>query len=578
MHSRWFLHKTNPESVHHLSRTASISPLLARILINRGVKSADVVKDFLDPRLSSLSDPYDLPGMTVAVERIRTALTRNDRVLVHGDYDTDGLTATAIMVSALKEIGIDVRYLIPHRMLHGYGFNPVSVEAAKKLGARLIITVDCGIVSFDAAACAKREGIDVIITDHHEPTRKSGVRGEKSEVQNEFLLPEAVAIINPKLMTHDSNLLNLSGAGIAFKVAQALAMRGDLPFPTDASLSLLDLAAVGTIADVVPLTGDNRVIMREGMKYIHNGSRFGIKALKEVCGLGGREIRAGLLSFTMVPRINAAGRLGDSGDVVRLLLSEREEEAVDLSRWLDGLNRERQKIEEEVYQKAMSMLDPSVTDSVIVLGGEGWHQGVIGVVASRIAEQFYRPAVIFSIENGIAKGSARSIPSFDICGAFSDCSDLLIGFGGHKQAAGVKLESSKLGRFNERLRAIFDSSKDLETTPEIKIDADVRLSEIKFDLVRELSMLEPVGYGNPEPLLGARMLAVQSARVVGNNHIRMKLGQKSCRIEAIGFDMGSLFGSLDSPSALDVVFTPAINEWNGGRYLQLIIKAFRPSA
>jgi single-stranded-DNA-specific exonuclease len=264
--------------------------------------------------------------------------------------------------------------------------------------------------------------------------------------------------------------------------------------------------------------------------------------------------------------------------VIRLLLSEREEEAMDLSRWLDGLNRERQKIEEEVYQEAMSLLDPSVTDSVIVLGGEGWHQGVIGVVASRIADQFYRPAVIFSIENGIARGSARSIPAFDICGAFSACSDLLIGFGGHKQAAGIKLESSKLGRFNERLRAIFDSSKDLDTTPEIKIDADVRLSEIKFDLVRELSMLEPVGYGNPEPLLGARMLAVQSAKVVGNNHIRMKVGQKSCRIDAIGFDMGSLFGSLDSPSALDVVFTPAINEWNGGRHLQLIIKAFRPSA
>lgn len=576
MHRRWFLHKTNPEFVLHLSKTASVSPLLARILIHRGIKSAEAARDFLDAGLSGLSDPHDLPGMSAAVERIRTALVRNDRVLVHGDYDTDGLTATAIMVSALRAAGLDVHYFIPHRMVHGYGFNPASVETAKELGVSLIITVDCGIVSFEAAACAKREGIDVVITDHHEPMRKSGVRSKGAEGRDEFLLPEAVAVVNPKLLTRDSKLLNLSGAGISFKFAQALSMEDDLPFPADVSLSLLDLAAVGTIADVVPLTGENRIILREGMKYIRNGCRSGIKALKEVCGLGGREIRAGLLSFTMVPRINAAGRLGDSRDVIRLLLSEKEEEAMSLSTWLDGLNAERQRIEEDVYQEAISMLDPSLTGSVIILAGEGWHPGVIGVVASRLAEQFYRPAVIFSIENGIAKGSARSIPAFDICRAFSDCSDLLIGFGGHKQAAGIKLDSSKLGHFGERLRAIFNSLEGPETTPEIKIDADVRLSEINASLVRELGMLEPFGYGNPEPLLGARMVEVLSARVVGNNHIKMKLGQKSCRIEAIGFDMGRLFESMDSPSALDVVFTPAINEWNGTRHLQLIIKAFRP--
>jgi single-stranded-DNA-specific exonuclease len=402
--------------------------------------------------------------------------------------------------------------------------------------------------------------------------------GREPNETGEVLLPDAIAVVNPKLGAPDSKLLNLSGAGIAFKVAQALAMRDDLTFPSDVSLSLLDLAALGTIADVVPLTGENRVILKEGMEYIHNGSRAGIKALREVCGLGGREIRAGLLSFTMVPRINAAGRLGDSRDVIRLLLSEREEEAADLSAWLDRLNAQRQKIEEEVYQKAIAILDPSRPGSVIVLAGEGWHQGVVGVVASRIAEQFYRPAVIFSIEHGIAKGSARSIPSFDICRAFSGCSDLLIGFGGHKQAAGVRLESSKLGLFGERLRVLFDSSSAQETMPEIKIDADVRLSDIKFDLVRELSMLEPVGYGNPEPLLGARTLEVLSSRGVGKDHIKMKLGQKSCRIEAIGFDMRGFFEGLDSPSTLDVVFTPAINEWNGGRHLQLIIKAFRPSA
>jgi single-stranded-DNA-specific exonuclease len=582
MHRRWLLQKTNPEFVHYLSRAASISPLLARILINRGVKTAEAARDFLYPGISGLSDPYELPGMRAAVARIASAVVRGDNVLVHGDYDTDGLTAAAIMVSALRKIGLDVHYFVPHRMVHGYGFNPGSVEAAGKLGVRLIVTVDCGIVSFEAAARAKREGIDLIITDHHEPLRKRiAPVGDEEPIADgvgELVLPDAIAVVNPKLSIGDSKLRNLSGAGIAFKVAQALGMHEGLRFTDEDYLSLLDLAALGTIADVVPLTGENRVIIGEGMKHIQSGRRPAINALKDVCGLRGRELRAGLLSFTMVPRINAAGRLGDSEDVVRLLLSESEEEAVELSTWLDGLNAKRQRIEEGVYQEALSMLDPSLTDSVIILAGEGWHQGVVGVVASRIAELFYRPAVVFSVDNGVAKGSARSIPAFDICRAFSDCSDLLLDFGGHKQAAGVRIAFSNLGSFRERMRAIFDSSKERAVKPEIKVDADVLLSDIKFDLVRELSLLEPVGEGNPEPLLGARMLEVVSPRIVGNNHIKMRLCQKSCQIEAIGFAMGNLLGRMDSASAVDVVFTPAINEWRGTRRLQLIIKAFRPSA
>jgi single-stranded-DNA-specific exonuclease len=584
MHRRWLLQKTNPEFVQYLSKAASISPLLARILINRGVKTAEAARDFLDAGISGLSDPYELPGMSTAVQRIVSAVVRGDRVLVHGDYDADGLTAAAIMVSALREMGLDVHYFIPDRMVHGYGFNPGSVGTAAKLGVGLIITVDCGIVSFEAAACARREGIDLIITDHHEPLRKRGaapaVRSEDPMAgeAGEVVLPDAIAVVNPKLIARESKLLNLSGAGIAFKVAQALGMHEGIRFPDESLFSLLDLAAIGTIADVVPLTGENRVIIREGMKHIHSGRRPAMRALREVCGLGGRTLRAGLLSYTMVPRINAAGRLGDSGDVINLLLSQSKDEAVELSTWLDGLNSQRQRIEEGVYQEAISMLDPSLTGSVIILAGEGWHQGVVGVVASRIAEQFYKPTVILSVDNGIAKGSARSIPAFDICRAFSDCSDLLLSFGGHKQAAGVRIEASNLGPFGERMRALFDSSKEMATAPEIKVDADVRLSEIKFDLVRELSLLEPVGEGNPEPLLGARMLEVLSPRVVGNNHVKMKLCQKSRQIEAIAFAMGNLLGRMDSASAVDVVFTPAINEWRGARHLQLIIKAFRPSA
>ncbi|HET6513675.1 MAG TPA: single-stranded-DNA-specific exonuclease RecJ [Thermodesulfovibrionales bacterium] len=570
MNCRWLLNKTNPEFVRYLSRLTAVSPLLAQILINRGIKSADTVHAFLHPALTSLSDPYDLPDMKAAVERIKVARDRGERVLVHGDYDADGLTSTAIMVSALRTLGIDVSSFIPNRMSHGYGFNPVSVGIAKKFGAKLIITVDCGISSVDAAGEAKREGIDVIITDHHEPSKEPGSG-------KELLIPDAVAVIDPKLQSSGSALSTLAGAGVAFKVAQAFALDGDLPFTDDDSFSLLDLAALGTLADVVPLIGENRAIMKEGLRSVRDGRRPGIKALMEVSGITGREIKAGLLSFTVVPRINAAGRMGDAGDVVGLLLSDSDEETSSMARILDHTNSERQRIEEEVYQEALFQLEAKGYDAAIVLSGKGWHIGVLGIVASRIAEEFRRPAFIFSIAEGIAKGSARSVPAFDVYGGIYRCRDIVIAFGGHKQAAGVKVDVSSLPAFEERMNSIVrDLLEREEAVPAIEIDAEVNLSEITASLVQELSLLEPLGNGNPEPLLGARKLDVIKPRVVGSNHIRMRLQQRSSSLDAIGFDMARLFESLSSAS-LDAVFTPMMNEWNGSRRLQLNLKAFRPS-
>ncbi|MEK7333681.1 MAG: DHH family phosphoesterase, partial [Nitrospirota bacterium] len=469
MHRKWLVSRTNPEYIRYISKAVSISPALSQILINRGLKTPQEINDFLKPGISGLSDPFELPGIKTAVERIKHALDINERILVHGDYDADGLTATAIMVHALRMHGLDVHYFIPNRIAHGYGFNPAAVKIAKELGATLIITVDCGITSFEAAAYAKAEGIDVIITDHHEPV-KSRIQDTGYRMQDKkehascivhhasFELPDTVAVINPKLATCNLQLASLSGAGVAFKIAQALCSASEqwtVPahrhyqqtptLCTDTVNCLLDLAAIGTMADVVPLTGENRIIVREGLKLIHEGRRLGIKALKSIAGLDGRQIRAELLSFTIIPRINAAGRLADSQDVVRLLLSDKEEEALELSSWLDRLNSERQKLDEEVYQEALSRLAAKEHDSVIVLSGEGWHLGVVGIVASRLAEKFYCPAFIFSEENGIAKGSARSIPSFDLCKGLSECNrlgrpagagELLLSFGGHKQAAG----------------------------------------------------------------------------------------------------------------------------------------------
>jgi single-stranded-DNA-specific exonuclease len=578
VHRRWFINRTNPEFLDYLSKSASVSPILAQILINRGIRTAEDASYFLSSGITTLSDPFDLPGITAAVKRVKEALRRNERVLVHGDYDTDGLTATAIMVYTLRKIGIEPQYFIPNRMVDGYGFHPHAVDFAKKIGARLIITVDCGITSFDAVSSAKARGIDVIITDHHEPLvhEERGSSGDQS--RDDFVLPEAAAVVNPKLMTVESKLSALAGAGVAFKFAQALAMSGFPNFPPDAFYPLLDLAALGTIADVVPLTGENRIILKEGLRYIRNGDRPGIRALKQVSGLGSKETKAGSLSFTMVPRINAAGRLADSGDVVRLLLSDSEGEAADLSAWLDGLNSERQRIEEQVYQEAVERLGPSGPDSVIILAAKGWHQGVLGIVASRMAERYGRPAFILAIEDGVARGSARSIPAFDICRGLTGCRDLLLSFGGHKQAAGLTMETGHIPDFEKVMVDIVkrDVGED-RVVPPLEIDAAVRLADVTHALVRQLDVLEPTGYGNPEPLLGARELSVVNPRVVGSKHLKLTVKKHSQSVDAIGFGMAALYNDLDFPPAIDAVFTPGINEWNGGRYLQLFLKAFRPS-
>ncbi|MEW6418810.1 MAG: DHH family phosphoesterase [Nitrospirota bacterium] len=586
MHRRWLVNRTNPEYIAYLSKTSSVSPALAQILINRGIKTPGEINTFLNPHISHLSDPFDIEGMGIAVNRIMAASKSGERVLVHGDYDVDGLSATAIILKALKMLEIDSHYFIPNRIEHGYGFNPSSVKKAKQIGATLIITVDCGITSFDAAALCRKEGIDVIITDHHEP-----IRSQKSEVrsQNEnppsppfvkggmggFLLPDALSVINPKISNPQSQVSNLSGAGIAFKLAHALSTIHDSRFTIH---DFMDLAALGTMADVVPLTGENRFIVKEGLKLIKNGTNPGLNALKKVSGIEEKVLKPGLLLFTIIPRINAAGRVSDSNNVVKLLLTDSDDEATDISLWLDKINSERQKIEEEVYQEAIYKLNSKGIGSAIVLASEGWHSGVIGIVASRIAETFYRPTFVISIKGDIARGSARSIPSFDIYRALTGCREFLTGFGGHKQAAGLELKVDDILSFEKCINRIADETlTEKDFIPSIEIDADVDFSDINFNLTTEMGMLEPLGFGNPEPLLGSKGLEVLYPRIVGNNHLRMKLRQRNQSLDAIGFDMAIFFDRLEAAAMVDAVFTPFVNKWEGTRCLQLNLKAVRPS-
>lgn len=583
MQKRWLVNRTNPDFIQYLSRTASISPIIAQILVNRGVKSAPHISRFLHGDIQDLFDPLSIPGMQTAAERIITAINRREKILVHGDYDVDGICATVILLQAIQAMGGDCCYFIPNRFKHGYGFNQEGVMVAEEHAAGLIITVDCGITSLDTASLCRTKGIDLIVTDHHEPIRKPAGRspGQAADTvggslppDDMVLIPEAVAVINPKLFTNTTALQFLSGAGIALKLVQALA---SVRTARISFLDFVDLATLGTVADMVPLRGDNRIIVRNGLSRIAQGTRPGIRALAEIAGINSKDVKAGRLSFSLIPRMNAAGRLGDTRDVIEMLSTASYDRAQKIAARLDTLNTERQEIEEKMFRETAAQLQDKDTESVIVLASEGWHQGVNGIVASRLVEKTYRPALIFAVEDGIAKGSARSIPSFDICRALADCSELLLGFGGHRQAAGLRLKAENLKGLKKKLCTLFDDLEDTDRMPSLTIDADVSLADITGGLMREFRLLEPLGFGNPEPLLGSKMLSVVSSRIVGNNHLKMKLRQKSYLIDAIGFGLAEDRGHLDDAATIDAVYTPSINEWNGRQSLQLIIKAFRPS-
>jgi single-stranded-DNA-specific exonuclease len=539
---------------------------MAQILINRGAKTPEDVFEMLS-EVSHRNDPMSMGGMAEAVAAIKEAERDGRKVFVHGDYDADGLTATAIMVECLSKIGLETDYFIPNRFTDGYGFNPPAVNKAAEAGAGLILTVDCGITSFEASGAARERGIGVIITDHHEPSLETE--------SGRPLVPEALAVINPKLTNPE--VADLSGAGVALKLAEALA--GEYPgrfHPED----FMDLAALGTLADSVPLKGENRAIVREGLEAVFGGRRAGIRALNEVAGMRGKKARAGVIAYTVVPRMNAAGRLDEAAEVVELMLCGPDgdglERAARIASSLNRKNYERQKIEETVLREAIARMDGDDRGHAIVLDGEGWHEGVVGIVASRIAERFGRPTFILSINGDTARGSARSIPGFDIHAGLAGCREALLEFGGHKQAAGLTLMASELPRFREMISNVVARSVE-DFTPSLSIDAAVKLSAVTPRLVEEIAGLEPFGYGNPEPVLGSRGLEVMYPKVVGNNHLKMKLRSDGYAVEAIGFNMGELLESMEDDSKVDAAYTVDFNDWQGRRTLQLSLKDLRTS-
>ena len=547
---------------------STLHPLVARILSCRGIGSAEEVSLFLTPALGNMLDPFLLKGMEQAVERIVSALQAGETICIYGDYDVDGITGTALLVSFLRTVGCTCHYFIPNRFDDGYG---LSLEALERIietvGATLIISVDCGITSIDEALFCRQRGIDLIITDHHAPRE---------------VIPEALAVINPLQPGCAYPFKALAGVGVAFNLLIALraTLRKKGIFGADSGPDLrqwLDLVTLGTIADVVPLIGQNRIYAFHGLRQLSGATKTGIESLKQVAGISGT-VSCGQVGFRLAPRLNAAGRMESAVPGVELLLCSDALETLQIATDLDAANAERQAVERRIFEEAVAMVEASgcyPTCRSIVLASDTWHQGVIGIVASRMVERYHRPTILIALTgDGCAKGSGRSIPGFHLLDALYPCSLHLERFGGHRYAAGVGLKEAMVDTFatafeTESFRLLGED----ELIPCLNVDAEAEPGEVTLELAFELKKLEPFGAGNPEPVLIMRGLAVLERRVVGEGHLRLRLGLDGYVFNAIAFRMAD----RDTTGKIDVAFFPEINEWKGSTSLQLRIKDLRPS-
>lgn len=562
----WRLKECAADTLQTLIAGGDVQPLVARLLSVRGISTLREMKQFLTPSLSDMEDPFRLKGMTAAVDRLAKARQRGETVCIHGDYDVDGITSVALLMTFLQAVGCPAVYVIPLRLEEGYGLSTDGVDEAVRLGATVLITVDCGITSVKEADYCRRKGIDLIITDHHTP-------GE--------ILPDALAVINPLQPGCTATFRQLAGVGLAFKLAIALRsrLRSEGLFANGSEPNLreyLDLAALGTIADLVPLRGENRIIAAFGLKELTVGERTGIRALKKAA-LVTDPVGSGDVGFRLAPRLNAAGRLDDAKRGVELLLTSDEEEAAVIAAELDAANRERQEIEKEILAEALSMAQsPEMAGRTsIVMASDSWHPGVIGIVASRVVEAFHRPVILIALQDGIGKGSGRSIPSLHLYDAIAACAEHLLKFGGHRQAAGLTVVEETLAAFIDRFDAfVAGQLTEEDLTPVLLIDAELAPEEITPGLVELTASLRPFGMGNPEPLFMLRGARVLQSRVLKEAHLKLRLEAGGRMFDAIGFGMAAK--AIDS-GVVDVAFVPELNVWNGRESLQLRLKDIRSS-
>ncbi len=565
MDLRWEFIETTPAAVvKQMASALAVPPIIARVMLNRGIDSFSSAKEFFNLSLQQLHDPFLMADMQAAVERLAQALAQKERMLIYGDYDVDGTTGTALLTLAFRALGYEVPHYIPERLREGYGLSREGIEKAKAGGVQLILAVDCGVTAHKEIALARRLGMDVIVCDHHQPSAH---------------LPPANAMLNPKRSDCPYPFKELCGVGVAFKLMQGLYRH--LRHDEKDLFRHLDLVAIGSSADIVPLVDENRVFVRFGLEQLNRTENVGLRALVKVCGLEKGPIDSGHVIFIIAPRINAVGRMGDARRAVNLLIAEDEASALEIAQILDAENRERRNIDDDTFRDAIAIIetqcDPE-NDTAFVLHQENWHPGVIGIVASRVVEKYFRPAVMIATANGMGKGSVRSIPGFDIHHALSQCADLLLAFGGHKYAAGLTIETAQIPALRQRLQEVAGRTLTREMlVPKLRIDGEIRFAEIEPRLVNFLKALAPFGPQNMRPVFVSRGVRVSGTpQIVGNNHLRFQVMQDNKRMDCIGFNLGEKLPRLkNNSSEVDLAYLLEENTYQGRTTLQLRIKDIR---
>jgi len=549
---KWQISLQDKETAQELATRSKISPILSQVLINRGIMSSAEVDSFISPKLNLLLNPYDIPEIERAAQRVLQAKETSEKVAVYGDYDVDGVTGTSILLLTLQELGINAKYYIPHRYNEGYGLNKGAIKKLFDEGIRLIVTVDCGISNVKEVEYANTLGMEVVITDHHNPPK---------------VFPRAYAIVNPKCIDFNHKSRELSGAGVAFKFAWALYRCAGIKDSSNL-MGMLDLAGLGTIADVVPLLDENRVLAIYSLKALNDCKRVGLKKLMEVSGVNKR-VTTETVNFGLAPRINSAGRLDHASLSVELLITNDELKAKTLAMELNKLNTKRQSIGSQIQEEAFAKID--INEKSIVIHGDSWHPGVIGIVASRVVDAYYRPAVLIGINEGIGRGSARSIDGLNIYEALESCSDIFTDFGGHKKAAGFEIPEDKIPEFTKRIKGnINEMLSDDDLVPKLEIDAILEPSEINMGLASELELLDPHGEENQPPVFVSYGLKLIEMRRVGNgSHLKTKFTDGRVTLDSIGFSFGKLADKLKLGDTYDLAYNLEVNEFNGYESAQL---------
>jgi len=540
--SRWVpVRAADDVLVRELSEQLNLPPLVATLLVARGHQTIDGARNFLRPRLEHLHPPLAMRGMAEAVERLGRAIRSRETILVHGDYDVDGICSTTILVRTLRHLGANAVPFVPHRIRDGYDLSDAGVRAAVEAGARVLVTCDCGTTAHGPVADLRAHGIDVIISDHHLPSKPP---------------PDCVAVLNPRVAGCDYPDKDLCAAAVAFKLAVALLEHHGAS--VNVALGMLDLVALATVADVAPLRGENRVLVRYGLRMMADTRNVGLRALISASGLEGKELTAGRIAFILAPRLNAVGRIGEAMRGIELLMTASESDANAIARDLEEVNRQRQALDRETLDAARKLARALDLDGTagLVLSAEGWHPGVIGIVASRLVEDLYRPVVLIAVENGVGKGSGRSIPAFDLHGGLAACQDLLLRFGGHRAAAGLTVDAARIPELAERFNQVARerlTADDL--TPEMRIDLELPLSDANDALERLLRHFEPFGVGNPAPLLATRGAMLAAApRVIGQNGLKLRLRDERTELEGVWWGAAHRAGEWAAGSRVDVAY------------------------